>query len=64
MRRLNRFKAAKMLSARIEKSDAELFENLISKQVYLSLQDFVGFSIRQFISGNIYVDGTQFAIKK
>lgn len=60
---MNRFVVPKMIAARIETSDYDKFESILKQQPYFSLQDFVNFTITLFISGNLYVSGSQFAIK-
>ncbi len=63
MKRLNKFIEPRMISGRVEKADADKVADIIGKQVYVSLQDFVNFSVQQFISGNIYISGSSFHIK-
>lgn len=56
MKRLNKINDARMVSARVERTDVEKFEHLLSQQPYVTLQDFISFTFRSFISGAICVD--------
>jgi len=62
MKRLNRFKDPRMISARVERSDVEKFEEIIGAQRYVTLQDFINHTIKMFISGAIHVEGKDFAL--
>lgn len=63
MKRLAKFQNPRMISARVEKTDAEKFELILAQQQYLTLQDYVGFALTMFISGTVYVDGKDFVVK-
>ncbi len=62
MKRLKKLNNPKMLSARIEKEDFEKLEEVLSQQSILSLQDFINFSVKALISGEIQARGSKFEI--
>lgn len=62
MKRLNRFENARMVSARVERSEVEKFEQLLSQQRYLTLQDFIAYAMTLYISGTIKAEGKDFVI--
>lgn len=64
MRRINKIKNPKMVSARVERTDVQQFEVLLEKQRYFSLQDVINFTVVQFISGNIFFTGSQIGMKE
>lgn len=64
MKRLSKIQDPRMVSARIERADVEKFETLLSQQRQLTFQDFVAYSITQFISGTIYAEGRHFHMKE
>ena len=59
-RKKEQFIKPKMISARIEESDAVLFENLLFYKYRMKLQDFMSKVVVQFISGNLQFSGSGF----
>lgn len=62
MKRLKKLNNPKMLSARIEKEDSEKLDEILAQQGILSLQDFINFSVKALISGEIQARGSKFEI--
>jgi len=61
-RKLN-FKNPKMLSARVEEEDFIKFEQLIKYRDRKSLQEFVNVLLVEYISGSLYLSGSNFCVK-